>query len=363
MRLDQRSDRRRTAARCLSALAIGALWSCAGCDELPPDETPRPIEVLTQIGEVGLSPGQFSYPRCIDTDGRDLWVIDKAARVQRLDPKTGAYLGGWKMPEYQLGKPTGITVGKGDGGETLLYVPDTHYHRVMIYRPGTSSELAGAAGEAQIVTQFGEYGTGPGQFIYCTDVAVLLDETNTRPIRLYVPEYGDNDRVSVFEHGPTPNSWVYSFSFGRFGSSAAAETVEFNRPQSIQIDEKNRELVITDACNHRVGRFTLDGKLIAWFGSPDEPTAAPGRFRYPYGLSLLGDGTALVAEFGGNRVQRIDLRDGRCLGLWGRPGRSKGEVAAPWGITVLGDRVYVLDSGNNRVVAFKRPELMKRGGA
>lgn len=318
--------------------------------------------MLAQIGEVGLSPGQFSYPRCIDTDGHDLWVIDKAARVQRLDPKTGAYLGGWKMPEFLLGKPTGVTVGKGDSGETLLYVPDTHYHRVMVYRPGAVNELGAAHGEPEIVTQFGEYGTEPGQFIYCTDVAVLLDQTRTRPVRLYVSEYGGNDRISVFEHGPTPNSWVFSFAFGRFGSSSAPDQVEFSRPQSIQIDEQHRELIITDACNHRVGRFTLEGKLVAWFGSPDEPTDAPGRFRYPYGLALMGDGSALVAEFGGNRIQRIDLRDGRCLGLWGKPGRGKGEIATPWGVTVLGDRVYILDSGNNRVLAFKRPDLLKGSG-
>jgi len=77
----------------------------------------------------------------------------------------------------------------------------------------------------------------------------------------------------------------------------------------------------------------------------------------------MGDGSALVAEFGGNRIQRIDLRDGRCLGLWGKPGRGKGEIATPWGVTVLGDRVYILDSGNNRVLAFKRPDLLKGGGA
>src|SRR5436190_23679629 len=63
-----------------------------------------PIQVKVCFGEVGLSPGQFSYPRCLDHDRTSLWAIDKQARVQRLDAQTGQYLGGWQMPEWANGK-------------------------------------------------------------------------------------------------------------------------------------------------------------------------------------------------------------------------------------------------------------------
>jgi DNA-binding beta-propeller fold protein YncE len=286
-------------------------------------------------------------------------VIDKAARVQKLDPLTGKYLGGWRMPEWILGKPTGVTVAPGDGGEKLIYVADTHYHHILIYRPGDSFE---GVKEPKVVGQFGEFGEGPGQFVYPTDVAVLMEPDGKRARRIYVSEYGGNDRISVFEHDSAPNSYRFAFAIGAFGSSASAERVEFSRPQSLAIDTAHNELIVTDACNHRLGRLTLEGKLIAWYGSPDGADELPGHFKYPYGLCLLGDGSAMVAEFGNNRVQRIELSTGRSLGCFGTPGRQAGELAIPWGVTVLGDRVYVLDSGNNRVLAFARPLALQPGG-
>jgi hypothetical protein len=93
----------------------------------------------------------------------------------------------------------------------------------------------------------------------------------------------------------------------------------FNRPQSIEIDRAARELVITDACNHRLGRFTLDGELIAWIGAPEDDT-----FRYPYGLLLLEGRQALVAEFGGNRLSLVDLDAGAVIRTLGCAGPRAG---------------------------------------
>jgi hypothetical protein len=271
--------------------------------------------------------------------------IDKAARVQRLDVATGRCTGGWRMPDYILGKPTGVTIAPGAGGEKVLYVADTHYHRVMIYRPPA------AGGEPQLLGSVGSFGEGPGQFIYPTDVLVLLDASGKEPRRIYVSEYGGNDRISVFE-ATGPNAFEYSFSFGHFGDSPAAENISFNRPQSMAFDAGSNQLIVTDACNHRIGRFTPEGKLVAWAGGPG---TGPGQFRYPYGLVLLSDGSALISEYGNNRLQRIEASSGKSLGIFGVPGRGEGELASPWGLTLMGGRVYVLDSGNNRVLSFKEP--------
>ena len=340
------------------SLAVCVAVMATGCGKGDPTAR-RPIEVITQVGEVGISKGQFSYPRCIDSDGDAIWVIDKAARVQRLDPSTGAYLGGWRMPDWKLGKPTGITIAPGSGGEPLVYVADTHYHRVLIYRPGNASE---GADPPELVGQFGTFGEGPGEMVYPTDIAVLMEGDGSRPKRLYVGEYGGNDRVTVWEPGEAPNSFRFAFAFGRFGSGTEESTPEFSRPQSLAIDRVRNELVLTDACNHRVGRFTLDGELVAWFGSPDTADDLPGHFKYPYGLCLLGDGSAMIAEFGNNRVQRIDLATGASLGCYGTPGRGEGELVTPWGVAAVGDKIYVLDSGNNRVLAFARPRALAGGG-
>jgi len=171
--------------------------------------------------------------------------------------------------------------------------------------------------------------------------------------RIYVSEYGGNDRIQAFD-----GSGRFLFAFGRMGSASGPDPVEFNRPQSIEIDLSSGELVVTDACNNRVGRFTLDGKLIAWMGG--WPGGELGQFRYPYGLCLLGDGTALVSEFVNDRVQRIDLKTGKGLAAYGRGGTGPGELATPWAVTVLDGRAYVLDSGHDRILAFPAPR--KRAG-
>jgi iron(III) transport system ATP-binding protein len=328
---------------CLAAVAL------AGCDDRP--QAAGPIRILGIIGEVGQSPGQFIYPRAIDSDGSSLWVVDKSARVQRLDPGTGDPLCGWQMPDSELGKPVGVTIAPGSDGRSCVYVPDTHYHRVLVYRaPSSMGE------EPELLKQIGSFGEGPGQFIYPTDVAVLTGPDG-RPERIFVAEYGGHDRVNAFDR-----DWNFLFSFGSMGDSADPGNIQFDRPQAIEIDTAAREVVVVDSSNHRLGRFTLDGKLVAWIGSPQTAGTELGQFRYPYGLCLLDGRTALVAEFGNNRVQLVDLATGAGLAGFGQGGRDEGSLVTPWGITVLGDMAYVLDSGNNRVQAFAAPRARAGGG-
>lgn len=330
--------------------AGGVVLSGSGCGETRADG--GPAKVTTVLGEVGLSPGQFTYPRCLDADESGLWVIDKAANIQRVDPKTGNATAFWQLPDFQAGKPCGLTVGP-DG---LMYVADTHYFRVVVYKPpaldGAPPGRGGAMPRGEVVAEWGSYGEGPGQFIYLTDVAVLAGKDG-KVERYYVSEYGGNDRVSAFdaEHR-------FLFSFGTFGTGEDPAAVEFNRPQSIAVDGARGVVVVADACNHRLGVFTLEGKLVKWIGSAGE---GPEQFGYPYGLALRPDFTALVAEFGNHRVHHIDLETGKTLGLHGRPGRGRGEFTNPWAVAVLDETVYVLDSGNARIEGFRAPRLVRKG--
>lgn len=342
--------------RALGWGVASVLAGAAGCGEsgvsAGRDGEPVALEVVKAFGEVGKSPGQFTYPRAIDGDGSALWVIDKAAHVQRIDPASGQATAAWFMPESTLGKPCGVTVfpprpGMGVGSGQLLYVPDTHYFRVMVYR-------AGPEGAGELVSQFGGYGEGPGQFIYLTDVAIL-PAADGGVDRIYVSEYGGNDRISVFDRDEK-----FLFSFGEPGSGPGAE---FNRPQSIALDAERGRLVVTDACNHRVGVFTLDGKLVRWIGSPEGTGRGWDEFAYPYGLALMDDGTALVSEFGNHRIHHVDVETGRTLGLYGKPGRGPGELTNPWGVAVMDGTVWVLDSGNGRVQGFKAPRAVKRSAS
>ncbi|MEL6328495.1 MAG: hypothetical protein AAFR38_02440 [Planctomycetota bacterium] len=337
------------------------------------------IEVSRVLGEPGSSPGQLAYARAIAADldpsgsGR-LVVIDKSARIQILDAETGDLIDGWRTPARELGKPVGITIGPHPTkpAERALWVGDTHYHRVLVYEfrepPSDRFEFE----PREPILSFGEFGRDPGQFIYVTDVAVLPSGDPASPVaRVYVGEYGDNDRVTVFEPtGDPKRPFEPAFEFGSFGSEPGTpgrrDGIGFIRPQAVELDLARRELLISDAVNHRLGRFTLDGELIAWIDGTAgflDAGATPPALRYPYGMTVLEDGEILLAEFGGGRIRHLDLDSGETLGIYGEPGRGDGQLASPWGVEAIGREAFALDSASGRVLVFESPGRALRARA
>lgn len=360
----------RGSTRAVCGIVCGAAWLwISGCDRGSNSYTGSGGRLDVAYGEVGLSPGQFAFPRAIagdagaDGDGT-FWVVDKMARVQRIRAADGVCLDLWQMPTWEQGKPVGLCVWSG-GGKRFLIVADTHYHRVMVYDMASSgsSAVKGPRPMPEPITQFGKMGRGPGEFIFVTDIAVLPTPDGSGIARLYVGEYGENDRISVYEPGTTPSpggpagaiAFEWRFSWGKWGNGDSTQAVEFNRPQGLDIDLKRRELLVADAGNHRIGRFTLDGTLVKWFGGQELGGSEPGRFTYPYGILSLDDGTALVCENGNGRVQRVDIDTGASRGIWDKTPEGR-TMATPWGLARVGETVYVLDSGNNRVMRMPVPK-------
>lgn len=293
----------------------------AGCERAAKEKAALPGAIWL---ETGNAPGQVVYPRAIAFDRVNDWffVVDRQAHVQRFD-RDGKYLSGWMMPDFRQGKPVGLSVGP-DGN---LWVPDTHYHRVMVYSP-TGAE----------VRRFGSRGMGEGEFVYPTDIVF-----DAKGERVFVSEYGDNDRVQVFTR-----EGKFLYQFGSYGQKAG----QFSRPQSMVI--VGEELYLTDACNHRLQVFTLDGKFVRVMGKVGD---GPGEFRFPYGLETDGEGNLIVTEFGNNRIQKVS-REGKSLGMWGTSGHLVGELAYPWASALDNQgRLIIVDSGNNRLQVIEGAQL------
>ncbi|MEM9373114.1 MAG: hypothetical protein AAGA55_05670 [Planctomycetota bacterium] len=314
------------------------------------------LPVKRILGETGTHPGQFRYPRGMDNfehDGRTLLaIVDKTSRIQLIDLATGSSVGSLRTLKSDLGMPTGLSIAPfpGEPGTQALWVADTHNHQVIVYRVPFDHDGVPTAPDLA----FGSYGHGPGQFIYPTDIAVHAPDG--APETIFVSEYGGNDRVSVFgievlDGVPVPR---FQRQIGISGVAMDApedDPAALARPQSLALREQGRELVVVDAGRHRVVRFdTATGEPLAWTegdtdhrGDPAEP------MRFPYGVSLLDEQTAVVTEFGSSAVRVVDLLSGHTLSTHGQPGRIEGRLATPWAGMVIGDELVILDSGNDRV--------------
>lgn len=336
----------------LSGVAICALGGC-GDKATRDDATLKVVEIF---GEPGTQRGQFVYPRGMDVfelNGQSCAVVvDKTARIQMIDLHTGRVMGSIHTPKWDRGKPTGLTVGVSaiHSDKLAVYVADTHEHRVLMYELPLPDVLVPVPTEPDFT--FGSFGQEPGQFIYPTDIAIEVDDDG-RVEYIYVSEYGGNDRVSRFKVvQDDPIRVDFEYQIGIVGEEVDASDFPnaLARPQSIELwtnPQGGREIILTDASHHRVGRFTIAGDLVKWFGDPMD--GSENAMRFPYGLTVLDDATAIITEFGGNCVRCIDLQTGETLWRYGVGGRMEGQVAQPWASGVMGDQLVILDSDNSRL--------------
>ncbi len=88
-----------------------------------------------------------------------------------------------------------------------------------------------------------------------------------------------------------------------------------------------------------------------------EPNAVLGEgvLQAPRGLALAPDGSRLyVTDTGLNQVLVLDPKTGQVLDRWGEAGEGPGQFQEPWGIGLApdGGRIYVADTWNGRIQAF-----------
>ena len=139
--------------------------------------------------------------------------------------------------------------------------------------------------------------------------------------------------------GETLNTW------GETGS----EPGQFNRPSSMDFDTDGN-IVVSDTLNHRIQRFTRDGKHLQTIDNGHG--AADGEMNMPWGVSVDELGNVYVADWRNDRVQKYSA-DGDFLLSIGSSGDQKGEFNRPAAVAVdaHGD-IYVADWLNNRVQMF-----------
>ena len=181
-----------------------------------------------------------------------------------------------------------------------------------------------------------------------SDIAV-----NTNGSRIFII----NESYSRIEE--YDSSGVLQAVHGNFGIGNA----EFNRPQGLALSSVNGTtdaLYVLDSGNSRVVRYTTTltpGDPFNFDVTWGSYGTAAGQFNNPSGIAT--DGTSVyIADTDNNRVQKCTgVGPASSCEIWGSLGMANGKFSSPKGIVYDSSlspdlRIYVTDTGNNRVQWF-----------
>lgn len=140
-----------------------------------------------------------------------------------------------------------------------------------------------------------------------------------------------------------------------FGATGTADG-QFNSPHGIAV-ANDRSIYVTDGKNNRIQHFSAEGQFLnSWgtFASLDNGEAPGGTFNEPWGIAIGPDGSVYVTDTWNHRVQKFTA-DGKFMTMWGAAGTSVSETAfwGPRGVAVnQAGQVFITDTGNSRVVIY-----------
>lgn len=110
---------------------------------------------------------------------------------------------------------------------------------------------------------------------------------------------------------------------------------------------QDHHLLVADAGNHRVLKFTLEGELVA-----EGNKRLQILFSYPYGVASRG-GVVYVSDSRHHCVHALHSIDLSFSHTIGKRGQEPGQFEHPCGLAVDSqDRLYVCDTGNLRIQRF-----------
>jgi sugar lactone lactonase YvrE len=123
---------------------------------------------------------------------------------------------------------------------------------------------------------------------------------------------------------------------------------QFTYPTGVALDAGGR-IYVADYGNNRVVR--MDDISGAGWTALGKQGGGSGQFNYPARVALDSSGRIYVADMSNSRIVRIDDMSGTGWTAWGTFGSGTGHFINPAGVAVDSDgHIYVADSGNNRIV-------------
>ena len=184
--------------------------------------------------------------------------------------------------------------------------------------------------DSEYFGHFGSYGSGDGQFIWPTALAI-----DGRDQLYLADEY--NNRITVFDGaGGFLRKW---------DGTEGSEDGRLNGPSGIVCDGDDN-LYVVEHLSNRIRKLAPDGRqLLSW----GEEGAGDGQFNLPWGVGLDSVGNVYVTDWRNDRIQKFTA-EGDHLATFGESGHGDGQFHRPSGVAVDSEGyVYVADWGNERV--------------
>jgi len=156
---------------------------------------------------------------------------------------------------------------------------------------------------------------------------LVLDPTATY---LYVSDM-ENDRIAVLD----PESLR---TIGTFG------TRQLSKPHDVAFDKLGR-LLVADTGNSRIAIYKVAGAVAELVGEYKQGLS------WTEGVAVAADGTVFATNVGNNTLLRVGTDGGKGIAV---SSGYAGDFARPHDVATWKDKVYVVDSGNNRIQVFTR---------
>jgi DNA-binding beta-propeller fold protein YncE len=303
--------------------------SCATTDFVPQSGTPSSPKIATSgpvkglkpvgfIGESALGSSFLSHPTGIAIDpGGNLFITDTGYdRVVKCD-KGGEFLqeaGGFGWGEGQFNRPTYLATDYG----LNLYVVDTQNKRVQRFDRNLNFVFTIKIEPSE---DFSGFGLLEGIAVTSIGELLLSDIENDCVIKL-------------------DNSYAYERTLGGVGYGEGS----LRDPLGISVDRKGN-VYVADSQNDRVAIYDLFGNFLKSLG---ETT-----LKKPSGVAVGEDGTIYVANTEKNGIAIFDP-EGNLVLEYGTWGSGMGNFSKPTDLKLeRDDKLFVVDSGNNRICVFE----------
>ena len=277
----------------LSILILACLWLPAA----------YAAEFRAVFSGASSAPLENPHDLKLSPDGKYLFVADVGnSRIAIIDPDTLAMIGSFGS-DHQAG-----THDIDFDAQGRAYVADTHNNRVTIY------DINGTT--ATLVDELNERIRGPEG---------VLVHTNGR---LYVAGAWSGN-VVAYENG-----------------RVVAELAGLSSPHDLE-QTGDGDIWLSDSGNHRVLLLSPDLDIKRELGREEYDFNG---VRY---LDLLADGTLVAADKNNHAIKFI-APDGELLLVLGtgKPGLGANKFVTPEGVEVHGKKLWLSDSGNDRIVKY-----------